>query len=72
MNSNDRQRAYGSLKLPYGGMIFNKTMWPVNPTVRLHLLIIVRRTAGGGFILVPCRWVVERSFGWFGRWQRLS
>ena len=27
-------------------------------------LIIVRRIAGGGFILVPRRWVVERSFGW--------
>ncbi|MGR0186972.1 transposase [Azospirillum aestuarii] len=35
-------------------------------------LIIVRRIAGGGFILVPRRWVVERSFGWFGWWRRLS
>jgi len=35
-------------------------------------LIIVRRIAGGGFILVPRRWVVERSFGWFGRWRRLA
>lgn len=35
-------------------------------------LIIVRRIAGGGFILVPRRWLVERSFGWFGRWRRLS
>lgn len=35
-------------------------------------LIIVRRIAGGGFILVPRRWVVERSFGWLGRWRRLS
>lgn len=31
-------------------------------------LIIIRRIAGGGFILVPRRWVVERSFGWLGRW----
>lgn len=35
-------------------------------------LIIVRRIAGGGFILVPRRWVVERFFGWLGRWRRLS
>lgn len=35
-------------------------------------LIIVRRIAGGGFILVPRRWVVERSFGWLGRWRRLK
>ncbi|CAO3350595.1 Mobile element protein [Azospirillum palustre] len=35
-------------------------------------LIIVRRIANGGFIRVPRRWVVERTFGWFGRWRRLS
>lgn len=35
-------------------------------------LIIVRRIAGGGFVLVPRRWVIERSFGWLGRWRRLS
>jgi len=35
-------------------------------------LIIVRRIAGTGFILLPRRWVVERTFGWLGRWRRLS
>ena len=36
-------------------------------------LIIVRRAAGStGFVVQPRRWVVERSFGWFGRWRRLS
>ncbi|MGI5182324.1 IS5 family transposase [Dactylosporangium sp. CA-152071] len=24
------------------------------------------------FVVVPRRWVVERTFGWFGRWRRLS
>jgi putative transposase len=24
------------------------------------------------FAVVPRRWVVERTFGWFGRWRRLS
>ena len=40
-----------------------------------HLIppIIVRRPAGTtGFVVQPRRWVVERSFGWFGRWRRLS
>ena len=37
------------------------------------VLIIVRRAAGStGFVVQPRRWVVERSLGWFGRWQRLS
>jgi putative transposase len=36
-------------------------------------LIIVRRLAGSvGFVVQPRRWVIERSFGWFGRWRRLS
>jgi len=33
----------------------------------------VRRIAGtSGFVVLPRRWVVERSFGWLGRWRRLS
>jgi len=25
-----------------------------------------------GFVLLPCRWVVERSFGWVARFRRLA
>ena len=25
-----------------------------------------------GFILLPCRWVVERTFAWLGRCRRLA
>jgi putative transposase len=36
-------------------------------------LIVVRRIAGAtGFVLLPRRWVVERTLGWLGRWRRLS
>jgi putative transposase len=36
-------------------------------------LIIVRRIAGTtGFVVIPRRWIVERTFGWLGRWRRLS
>lgn len=35
-------------------------------------LIIVRRIAGTGFIVLPRRWGVETSFGWLGRYRRLS
>lgn len=36
-------------------------------------LIVVRRTAGmTGFVVLPRRWVVERTLGWLGRWRRLS
>ena len=36
-------------------------------------LIIVRRIAGTtGFMVLPRRWLVERTLGWLGRWRRLS
>ena len=36
-------------------------------------LAIVKRTdAAKGFELLPRRWVVERSFGWLGRFRRLA
>ena len=33
---------------------------------------VVRRTDGEpGFAVLPHRWIVERTFGWFGRYRRL-
>jgi putative transposase len=25
-----------------------------------------------GFVVIPRRWIVERTLGWLGRWRRLS
>jgi len=37
------------------------------------VLEIVKRTDDmKGFVLLPHRWVVERTFGWLNRWRRLS
>lgn len=36
-------------------------------------LEIVRRPEGSkGFVLLPKRWVAERTFSWIGRWRRMS
>lgn len=36
-------------------------------------LAITRRPADArGFVVIPRRWVVERTFGWLGRYRRLS
>lgn len=36
-------------------------------------LEIVRRPTGAkGFVVLPKRWVVERTFGWLGRYRRLA
>ena len=31
-----------------------------------------RSTTPGGFVPLPKRWVVERTFAWLGRYRRLS
>jgi len=37
------------------------------------VLEIVKRSDGvKGFVLLPHRWIVERTFGWLNRWRRLS
>lgn len=33
---------------------------------------IVRRPLVKGFVVLPKRWIVERTFAWFGRYRRLS
>jgi len=34
--------------------------------------VVTRRDDAVGFEVIPWRWVVERTFGWFGRYRRLS
>jgi transposase len=35
-------------------------------------LEIVRRGEGSGFVPLPGRWIVERTFAWLGRCRRLA
>ena len=39
---------------------------------RIDLQIVKLPEAKKGFVLLPQRWVVERSFGWLARFRRLS
>ena len=36
------------------------------------LSILKRRDAVSGFVVLPKRWIEERTFAWFGRYRRLS
>ena len=38
----------------------------------LALEIVTRPDDATGFVVLPRRWVVERTFGWMGRSRRLS
>ena len=37
-----------------------------------ELEIVRRNKAERGFTVLPQRWIVERTFGWLGRYRRLS
>lgn len=39
---------------------------------KLRLEIVSRPAGVKGFVLLPNRWVVERTFGWLNRYRRLS
>jgi transposase len=38
----------------------------------IRLVVVARPEATRGFVLVPRRWVVERSFAWMARFRRLA
>lgn len=38
----------------------------------IQLEVIKHTEAKRGFVLLPRRWVVERTFGWLGRFRRLA
>ncbi len=46
-----------------------KALRPHRP---ICLEITRRSDAVKGFVVIPKRWIVERTFGWFNRYRRLS
>ena len=44
----------------------------VKKAARLPLEIVKRSDVAKGFVVLPKRWIVERTFGWLGRCRRLA
>jgi putative transposase len=44
----------------------------VRQTCGWILTTILRPVGAKGWVLLPRRWIVERTFGWFGKYRRLS
>lgn len=44
----------------------------VKATLAVSLTIVKRSDAAVGFEVIPKRWIVERTFGWFVRYRRLN
>jgi transposase len=54
----------------YQGPVFNRTAAQALPDLSVE--IVKRSDSVKGFEVLPKRWVVERSFAWFGRCRRLA
>ena len=64
---------YCWLKAVFADSVYNRLTTLLACFLLGLTLIIVRRMAGtSGFVVLPRRWVVERTLGWLGRWRRLS
>ncbi len=44
----------------------------VQDNFQVLLDIVLRSDKLNGFVVLPKRWIVERTFAWFGRYRRLS
>jgi transposase len=54
----------------YQGPVFGKALAKVRP--QLQLEIIKRSETAPGFVVVPKRWIVERTLAWLNRCRRLA
>ena len=67
------KRLYPWLKAVFADSVYHRLAALLACFLLGLTLVIVRRLVGSaGFVLLPRRWVVERTLGWLGRWRRLS
>lgn len=55
----------------YAGQLID-WLWGLRKRAKVRLEIVKRSDDIKGFKVLPHRWVVERTFGWLGRYRRLS
>jgi putative transposase len=67
-------REYPRLKIVWADSAYGRYELPdwVEDHRQYSLEIVSRPDGSTGFVLLPKRWVVERTFGWLGRYRRLN
>lgn len=65
---------YGRLKVVFADSAYGKCGIPdwVQTACRLLLQTVLRPVHAKGFVVLPKRWIVERTFAWMNRHRRLS
>ena len=67
------KRLYCWLQAVFADSVYDRlAVWLACAALGLTLCVVRRLTGVPGFVLLPRRWVVERTFGWLGRYRRLS
>ena len=61
-----------ALAVADGGYRGEATATAVREDAGLPLEIVKRSDTVKGFVVLPRRWIVERTFGWLGRCRRLA
>ena len=54
----------------YQGPLFSKATGEIMPNLKIE--IVKRSDSAKGFVLLPKRWIVERSIAWLNRCRRLA
>jgi putative transposase len=60
------------LKLIWADGAYTSIVEKVRKNFGWILDIVLRSQTAKGFVVLPRRWVVERTFGWLGRYRRLA
>ena len=67
------KRLYPGLKVVFADSAYDRLAALLACFLLGLTLVVIRRLAGTkGFVLLPRRWVAERTLGWLGRWRRLA
>jgi len=67
-----RNHRWCRLKLVWADGAYAHIVEEVRKQFGWKLDIVRRSDQAKGFVLLPHRWIVERTFGWLGRYRRLS
>ena len=68
------QKGFGRLRVIWGDSAYGRSGLPawVEATFGWVLQTVLRPVGVAGFVLLPKRWVAERTFAWLGRYRRHS